>query len=202
MNDHPAVEGSMNNRRRLRAFTLVALLIVVVLFVVFQGIEAQLKAAGGPGGIVELELAFTPARAAAIIQAWPARGADLARLALWLDFLFIVGYAGGLRALLVQMAANPTLAAWARALRRQAVLPLAAALLDVSENICLLTVVRRMPATGPLSATAAGALAPFTLSAGVFASIKFALVGAALLVVVLAAAKSFLQQTANRTKGE
>ncbi len=192
----------MNTRHWLRGFTLAALLIVVVLFIVFQGIEAQLKAAGSPGGIVDLELAFTPARVAAIIQAWPAGGADLARLALWLDFLFIVGYAGGLRALLVQLAANPALAAWARALQRLAVLPLAAALLDVSENICLLTVVRRMPATGPLSPTVEGALAPFTLIAGVFASVKFALVGAALLAVVLAAAKSFLPQRANPTNGE
>ncbi len=102
----------------------------------------------------------------------------------------------------MQLAANPALAAWARALQRLALLPLAAALLDVSENICLLTVVRRMPATGPLSPTVEGALAPFTLTAGVFASVKFALVGAALLAVVLAGAKSFLQQTANRTKGE
>jgi len=190
----------MNTRHWLRGFTLAALMIVVVLFIVFHGIEAQLKAAGSPGGIVDLELAFTPARVAAIIQAWPAGGADLARLALWLDFLFIVGYAGGLRALLVQLAANPALAAWARALQRLAVLPLAAALLDVSENICLLTVIRRMPATGPLSAAAAGALAPFTLTAGVFASIKFALVGAALLAVMLAGARLFLQQRANRTK--
>jgi hypothetical protein len=192
----------MNTRHWLRGFTLAALLIVVVLFMVFQGIEAQLKAAGSPGGIVDLELAFTPAQAAAIIQAWPAGGADLARLALWLDFLFIVGYAGGLRALLVQLAAHPALAAWARTLQRLAALPLAAALLDVSENICLLTVVRRMPATGPLSPTVEGALAPFTLIAGIFASVKFTLVGATLLAVVLAAAKSFLPQRANRTNGE
>ena len=183
----------MNNRGWLRGFTLAALLIVVVLIVVFQGIEAQLKAAGSPGGIVALELAFTPARAAAIIQAWPARGADLARLALWLDFLFIAGYAGGLVALLVQLAANPALAAWARALQRLAALPLVAALLDVSENICLLTVVRRMPTTGlPPD------VAPFTLMAGVFASIKFVLVGVALLVVLLAGIKSLLKGPATR----
>lgn len=186
----------MNNNRWLRGFTLLALLIVVVLFIVFQGIEAQLQAAGSPGGVVELEMAFTPARAAAIIQAWPAGGADLARLALWLDFLFIIGYAGGLWALLVQLAANPALASWAGVLRRLALLPLIAALLDVSENICLLLVVRRMPPVGPLPATLASTLAPLTLMAGVFASVKFALVGVALLTVVLAGAIALRNRSA------
>ncbi|MBK9233910.1 MAG: hypothetical protein IPO15_24480 [Anaerolineae bacterium] len=38
----------MTNRRWLRAFTLLALLIVLILFIIFQGIETQLKAAGLP----------------------------------------------------------------------------------------------------------------------------------------------------------
>ena len=81
----------MTHRGWLRAFTLLALLIVLILFIIFQGIETQLKAAGAAGGIIELELAFSAERAATLIQAWPAGGSDLARRALWLDFLFIVG---------------------------------------------------------------------------------------------------------------
>lgn len=166
---------SKTRRGWLLAFTLLALLIALALFIIFRGIETQLKAAGATGGIVELELAFSAERATALIQAWPPDGRDLARRALWLDFLFIVGYAGGLTALLVQLAANPRLTSWAPALRRLASLPLIAGALDILENICLLAVVATMPLTGPLS-----------LLAGVFASVKFALVGIALLVVLLA----------------
>ena len=62
---------SKTRRGWLLAFTLLALLIVLALFIIFQGIETQLKAAGATGGIVELELAFSAERATALIQAWP-----------------------------------------------------------------------------------------------------------------------------------
>ncbi|MFZ1267389.1 MAG: hypothetical protein WAV74_04090 [Anaerolineae bacterium] len=174
----------MTHRGWLRAFTLLALLIVLILFIIFQGIETQLKAAGAAGGVIELELAFSAERAATLIQAWPAGGSDLARRALWLDFLFIVGYAGGLTALLVQLAASPRLTSWAPALRRLTPLPLIAGALDILENICLLAVVATMPSAGPLS-----------LLAGVFASVKFALVGIALLAVLLAGAWSLRRES-------
>ncbi|MBK9232765.1 MAG: hypothetical protein IPO15_18485 [Anaerolineae bacterium] len=74
--------------------------------------------------------------------------------------LFIVGYAGGLTALLVQLAASrvdlvgarPAPPDAAAADRRRA---------RYLENICLLAVVATMPSAGPLS-----------LLAGVFASVK------------------------------
>ncbi|WP_343390445.1 signal peptidase II [Candidatus Amarobacter glycogenicus] len=54
----PGVRGAMTHRGWLRAFTLLALLIVLILFIIFQGIETQLKAAGAAGGIIELNWLF------------------------------------------------------------------------------------------------------------------------------------------------
>ncbi|MGB3215934.1 MAG: hypothetical protein WBD79_00905, partial [Anaerolineae bacterium] len=72
----------------------------------------------------------------------------------------------------------------APALRRLTPLPLIAGALDILENICLLAVVATMPSAGPLS-----------LLAGVFASVKFALVGIALLAVLLAGAWSLRRES-------
>ncbi|MBK9613902.1 hypothetical protein [Candidatus Amarobacter glycogenicus] len=101
-----------------------------------------------------------------------------------------MGYAGGLTALLVQLAASPRLTSWAPALRRLTPLPLIAGALDILENICLLAVV----ATHAIGW-------PAVSLAGVFASVKFALVGIALLAGLLAGASSLRRESRTGARG-
>lgn len=155
----------------------VALLGVIVFTVVFQGMEAQLLAAGGTAGVVALELAFTPARALGIIGAWPADGIAVAQRALWLDFAYIVLYASGLAAACMLIARHAH-GRWARWGRRLIYAPIVAGVLDVIENVNLLVVVNRA-AVGP-----AAALSPFTYVAAICAALKFALVAITLLFLV------------------
>ncbi len=155
-----------------------SLALTLILFVVFRGIENQLQAAG----VVALELAFTPARAAQIVQGWPAAGRSMARTALWLDFIFIVAYAGGLALLFRLLADHPALARWSSWLRRLAWAPLLAGALDVIENSALFGVIAQIPPAGPPPP----ALALLTMGAGLCASLKFGLVGLTLLIVAAA----------------
>ncbi len=156
----------------------IALLGVIVFTVVFQGMEAQLLAAGGTAGVVALELAFTPARALGIIGAWPADGIAVAQRALWLDFIYIVLYASGLAAACTLIARHGP-GRWAHWGRRLILFPLLAGILDVIENVNLLIVLNRVASAGP-----AATLTPFTVVAALCAALKFALIAVTLLFVI------------------
>lgn len=142
----------------------------------FRSMEDHLRSTGASGGVVALELALTPARALALIGAWPADGITVAQRALWLDFAYIVLYASGLAAACTLIARHGT-GAWARWGRRLAPLPLVAGALDVIENVNLLLVLNRAGA-------GEAALSPFTAVAAICAAIKFALIAVTLLFLL------------------
>lgn len=156
----------------------IALLGVIAFTVVFQGMETQLRAAGGTAGVVALELAFTPARTLDIIGAWPADGIAVAQRALWLDFAYIVLYAGGLAAACTLIARHGQ-GSWARWGRRLILFPVLAGILDVIENVNLLVVLYRVASAGT-----AATLTPFTTLAAICAALKFALIAVTLLFVM------------------
>jgi hypothetical protein len=137
-------------------------------------LDQRLEATGGPS-ILGLEFAGSEQRAAEIMAEWGSHGRDLARLSLWIDFGFMVSYGTfftlaaiatrdfardrGLRALAVVGIATPAFAA-------------AAALFDAAENIAWLLVLGGH----------GGSLAP--PFATICASLKFLLIGLAILYVV------------------
>ncbi len=163
--------------RVLWTLVVIALLGVFVMTVgVFRGMEDHLRSAGAAGGVVALELAFTPARALALIDAWPADGIAVAQRALWLDIVYIALYASGLAAACTLIARHGP-GGWARWGRRLTPLPLVAALLDVIENVNLLLVVQRAGAGAELS--------PFTYLATLCATVKFALIAVTLVFLLL-----------------
>lgn len=163
--------------RLLWILVAAALVGVALLTMMFQGMEAHLRSAGGSAGVVALELAFTPARAMAMVVAWPADGVAVAQQALWLDFIYIALYASGLAAACTLVARHAQ-GAWARWGNRLIYAPIVAGVLDVIENVNLLAVVNRA-ATGPVAA-----LSPFTYVAAICAALKFALVAITLLFLV------------------
>jgi hypothetical protein len=159
------------SRKRL----LVLLGVAMVAFdLVLLVLDQDLKATGGPS-ILGLEFAGSEQRAAEIMAEWGGHGRDLARLSLWIDFGFMVSYGAfftlaaiatrdfardrGLRALAVVGIATPAFAT-------------AAALFDAAENIAWLLVLGGH----------GGSLAP--PFATICASLKFLLIGLAILYVV------------------
>lgn len=156
----------------------------------FRSMEAHLRSTGATGGVVALELALTPARAIALIGAWPADGIAVAQRALWLDFVYIALYASGLAAACTLIARHGA-GAWAAWGRRLVPLPLVAGALDVIENVNLLLVLNR-------AGTGEAALRPFTTVAALCATIKFALIAITLLFL-LAYASTWVWRRVRRT---
>lgn len=144
----------------------------------FRSMEAHLRSTGATGGVVALELALTPARAIALIGAWPADGIAVAQRALWLDFVYIALYAAGLAAACTLIARHGQ-GGWARWGRRLIPLPLVAGALDVVENINLLIVLNRAGTAG-----SAATLSPFTYLAALCATVKFTLIAVTLLFLL------------------
>jgi hypothetical protein len=133
-------------------------------------LDLPLRTAAAPHGIVSFELAWTAENAAAMIASWT----GAARLAGWgsllVDYLFMWSYAALLAALARQ--AFPT--ASGRALAGAA---WAAAAFDAVENAALI----RMFGWGATDTAA--------LTAGAFASVKFALLAVVVVAVVGAAVR-------------
>ena len=155
----------------------------VALFVVLAVLDGRLHQTGGPG-IIPFELAGDLTRARAILADWGSAGRDTARLSLWLDFAFLVAY-GGFLALAATASRDMALRrGWRRLTAARGLvvaLPVGAATLDVLENVFLLLTV----------GAHGGATAPRL--AAIFATGKFALLGATLayiLAVLVRAATS------------
>lgn len=147
---------------------------MVVFDIVLIVIDQRLEATGGPS-ILGLEFAGSSGRATEIMAEWGAHGRHLARLSLWIDFGFMVSYGTffalaalatrdfarerELRALVVAGIAAPFFA-------------VAAPLFDAVENVIWLLVLGgRGGEVGPPIATT-------------FASLKFLLIGLAIVYVV------------------
>jgi hypothetical protein len=151
-------------------------------------IDQRLEATGGPS-ILGLEFAGSAGRATEILAEWGDHGRYLARLSLWIDFGFMVSYGTffalaalatrdfarerGLRALAVAGIAAPAFA-------------VAAALFDVAENIVWLLVVGGHGGEiGP----------PFGT---ICATLKFLLLGLAILYVLWGLASRLIQREKSR----
>lgn len=154
-----------------------------------------LRTAAAPTGIVGLELAWSGARAVAILDSWGEDGCVAARGSLWVDFAFIPAYVAGL-GLLTALAARawsdprPVLPAMvgpvaigppATGLAVGLIYGLAlAGLLDVAENAAL----SRMLARYDPERTDGGVSDRLAAFAAFCAAVKFALIAVALLYLV------------------
>lgn len=122
------------NRKR----ALLAAGLVTALFYIALGlIDLALQDTGGPS-IVGLEFAGSLQRVEEIIGEWGSHGLYLARLSLWIDFGFMVAYGAllALAALAIRdFARERRLQRLAAAGQVAPYLAVAAALLDVAENI-------------------------------------------------------------------
>jgi hypothetical protein len=164
-----------------RSLALLALAgLVIASGLALRRLDASLRTPASPSGIVSFEFAGSRERADRMLEAWGEPGRRIAEQSLWLDFLFLAGYAPGLALLCAAAAdrarsARPRRAALGDALAWG---QLAAGGLDALENLALLRVV----------AGAQGEAWPILAAA--FAAPKFALVGAAFAYLVWSALAS------------
>lgn len=131
-------------------------------------LDQPLRTTAAPRGIVSLELAGSHEKAHRIIESWGPEGHRNARLSLWLDYGFLVGYALVLSLLCWMVAIG-----WPerfRRLKRAGFLlggcQWAAALLDIIENIMLQKILAGSTASGLPLVARWSALIKFTLIAG------------------------------------
>ena len=153
-------------------------ILAVLLTIFMTRIGAPLRSPEAPLGIVSLELARTPERAGRIVREWTPEQQATARRSLRLDFTYLVVYALALSLACAALAdaVQGRRASLGRAAAALSWGSLIAGALDVVENLALFTVLR-----GGGSVTAP-AIAFFA------ASLKFALLVAALAVLVTGAA--------------
>ncbi len=152
---------------RGRTFIVLATLTVILL-----GVQTVLDRALAPHGIVALELAGTPERAAMVMMGWGNEGMVVAAFGLGLDYLFALAYAATLAMACQALAGRSSGAIWRRLGIWLAWGSLAAGALDMLEN----TAIARMLLTGQL--------APWATVSAACAVAKFLLVGLALLYVI------------------
>jgi len=129
--------------RRAQRHALVILGVLTFALTTFLAVlGSPLQTPAAPSGIVSLELAGSAAAAREILDSWSPYQRDLARLGLWIDFLYLVSYPLFLALACARLADRVAGRAprWARAGEVLAwALPLAG-LLDAVENSALLRV--------------------------------------------------------------
>jgi hypothetical protein len=130
---HPLDFISPANRKP--AF-LPLLALTLILFAVFRVLDAPLRTAAAPNGIVSYELAQTPDAAQAMINSWDARAQLFAAFGLGIDYLFMPAYALTL-SLGILLAAGRHPGVFARLGTWLGWGALAAALFDAVENFSL-----------------------------------------------------------------
>lgn len=136
----------------------------VILLLQLRSIDAPLRLATTPFGIVSYEFAFTAARAAVMIGAWRDAGVlDSALVSLGVDIAFLLVYPWFFRSS-AQLLARKVDTGFERVGAQLAALVLFCTPLDLIENLALW----RMIVTGPSNMLAA--------TAGIAASLKFVLV--------------------------
>ena len=133
---------------------------------------APLKVPGiSPRGIIDMELACTPFRAAQLYNAWQPLLIERAITNTYIDFIFILCY-GTLLCCLCLLVSSYFGALWRRAGKWLAVGMLVAAFFDVVENILMLKILR-------------GSMGPeLVASTYMFAFVKFALVITGILYII------------------
>ena len=149
----------------------------VILLLQLRGFDAPLRSPETPGGIVGLELAFTPERAQAIVDRWQQMGViETARVGLGVDFGFLLIYPAFFWYSAHLLTARSRLASWRGRRLGQWLGPavLACTPLDALENLMLWRVV-------------SDAVTPErVLIASVAATLKFLLVGSTALWCLVA----------------
>jgi hypothetical protein len=150
----------------------VFLVLTLLIFGVFRVLDAPLRTAAAPSGIVSFELAREPDTAHGIINSWDSTALLFAAFGLGLDYLFMPAYALALSlGILLMMNGRsgwyPQLSAW------MGWAIFAAALLDAVENYALWI---------ELSGTV---VSPYPELAAFCASVKFALLVAGILTVIV-----------------
>jgi hypothetical protein len=153
---------------------LVVLGITTIAFMVVLELIDPSHVSSGPG-IIAFEFAGTQSRAAQIMAEWGAKGRSAAHLSLMLDYGYMLSY--GLLFALAGFAIRDAARArgWLRLAAIGAVVPffaLAAAAFDATENVALLFT---------LAGKGGSFAAPF---AAVCSTVKFTLIGIAILYVV------------------
>jgi hypothetical protein len=165
------VPGEPVSRKR----ALIPLGVAVVAFtIVLELLDPRMRVAGGPG-IIDFEFAGSRSHAAQIMAEWGVKGRHAAHLSLLLDYGYMLSY--GAFFALAGFAIRDTARAsgWRRLARAGIVIPffaLVAAMFDASENVALLLTL----------AGHGGSFAP--PFATVCSSIKFTLIGVAILYVI------------------
>jgi hypothetical protein len=112
------------------------LFLTLILFAVFRALDAPLRTAAAPNGIVSYELAGNIKPAAEILASWDARAQLFAAFGLGLDYLFMPAYALAL-SFGILLAAGRHAGWFARLAAPLGWLTLAAALFDAVENFAL-----------------------------------------------------------------
>ncbi|HEX6087821.1 MAG TPA: hypothetical protein VF266_25035 [Thermoanaerobaculia bacterium] len=146
---------------------LLAGTIALALYLMDHG--APLRQAGCSIGC--FELAFTPKKAAAIVDAWGAANVEIAREDIYADFAFLLFYASFLW-LICRGAASHLTGRWLRAARIIAPAMLVAGALDAVENAGMLVMLSGTFAVAPVVA--------------VCAAVKFALVAVGIVFIYAA----------------
>jgi hypothetical protein len=163
----------------------------VAFTVILELVDPSRQGAGTPS-ILDFEFAASHARAAQIISEWGPKGRNAARLSLILDYGYMLSY--GLFFALAGFAIRDTARAhgWQRFAAVGVVVPffaLTAATFDASENVALLLTL----------AGNGGSFAP--LFATVCSTIKFTLIGIAILYVLCGLAVRVRAHSLSRPEG-
>lgn len=148
------------------------LVLTLALFGVFRLLDAPLRTAAAPSGIVSFELAATVANVQAILDSWDARARLFAAFGLGLDYLFMPAY-GLTFALACLLVARRHPGPLGRVGATLAWSMLPAVLCDAVENLGLWFSLTRGPAD------------PWPLISAGCAYVKFALLGLALVYVLV-----------------
>jgi hypothetical protein len=172
-----------NYQRAATLWVLIPALMLTGVFAFLWAVAGRMVIPGGTTG-VELQMAFTPSRFAAVVQGWGPGVETFKTTLMILDFAFPLAYATALSSLVVLIAGGPPAGArlWLFSL------PWAAAACDWVENLLHLGLLANVH--DGAAATAAAFPAVLVTAASAAATVKFALVLTGLLGAVVAAIPS------------
>ncbi|MDR9424627.1 MAG: hypothetical protein RI567_05010 [Marinobacter sp.] len=160
----------------MRLSMKISMAMAVVLLIAMVVVNQPLQTSAAPQGMISFQLAGSAEQTHAIIRSWRSDNLPLAKLALWLDFLFVITYLAALLQLTRHFTRDRPGVRERMIARGVRALFIIAGLSDVIENIVLLN--NFSPATDSLS-----------LAAAILALLKYTgfVLGVAGLVIIRAA---------------
>lgn len=152
-------------------YLLLSLIGVVAIFLWMRNQGAPLKTIGTPAGILDLEFAWTQEKTESVMLAWNGI-TDVARMNIYIDFLFLIAYTAFL-SLACKFFAARTTGKWSAFGKRFSQAVILAGVFDVAENALMLTSLQGTPnnMTAMITAT--------------FAALKFAIAAVAILYILI-----------------